>query len=137
MLYGQTQVGSPSRFVLDLPAEATEQIGRDPAPSRARLSFGGGGGAARRPVPTRSADAWQDDIEYDVDPADAADWAGVTSEEEEGEGMTLYVGMWMRHGKFGEGELVGWHGGGKHLKLQVKFPGVGLKTILARFCEPM
>lgn len=134
-IYGQLQVGNPSRFVADLPPEATVTVGLRP---RAHLSV-------VRPSPTpRPAPppepSWNDDIEYD----DAPD-APFTDEElgggdhydEVGEGVALYVGMPVRHRKFGEGVLKGWSGAGDQLKLQLRFPGHGPKTILARFCEPL
>jgi hypothetical protein len=45
--------------------------------------------------------------------------------------------MAVRHGRFGEGVLLGWSGMGQGLKLELRFPGHGAKTILARFCEPL
>ncbi len=130
MLYGQTQVGTPSRFVLDLPAEATHQVGRDLVSSPRVAS-------APKAPPVRQGPAWQDDIEYEEGPD-----APFTDEElggavEEGEGVHLYIGMHLRHKAWGEGELVGWHGSGRSLKLQIKFPGRGLKTVVASFVEPL
>ncbi|MEM6995450.1 MAG: UvrD-helicase domain-containing protein [Myxococcota bacterium] len=129
MLYGQTQVGTPSRFVLDLPAEGTDQVGRELAPSPRVAS------PPRQAV--RKGPAWQDDIEYEEAPD-----APFTEDElggavEEGEGVHLYIGMHLRHRAWGEGELVGWHGSGRSLKLQIKFPSRGLKTVVASFVEPL
>ncbi|MBL4688063.1 MAG: UvrD-helicase domain-containing protein [Nannocystaceae bacterium] len=129
MLYGQTQVGSPSRFVLDLPAEATDQVGR--AVTRSPRV------ASPRQAPVRKGPAWQNDIVYDESPD-----APFTDEElgdavEEGEGVHLFIGMHLRHKAWGEGELVGWHGSGRSLKLQIKFPGRGLKTVVASFVQPV
>ena len=53
------------------------------------------------------------------------------------DGVPLYVGMAVQHRKFGQGELLGWEGSGATLKLHLKFPTAGAKTILARFCEPV
>jgi DNA helicase-2/ATP-dependent DNA helicase PcrA len=119
-LFGQAQVNAPSRFVGDLPPERVEEIGvRRP---RGRLHFGATGLAA----PEAPADpSWDDDIVLD-EPAAAAS----------GDGVPLYVGMPLRHAKFGVGDLVGWTGMGAQLKLVVRFPTVGQKTILARFCQP-
>lgn len=116
-LYGSTQVNVPSRFVGDLPLGALEEIGV----------------ASRRPRAAREAFAevepdepdWDDDIELD------AEYAA------ESEGVSLYVGMPIRHQKFGVGDLVGWNGAGDNLKVIVRFPRHGQKTILARFCEPV
>lgn len=131
MLYGQTQVGSPSRFVLDLPAESTEQVGRQVARTPRTQ-------APERYVPqVRRGPAWQSDIEYDEAPDAPFTDEELGSAVEEGEGVHLYIGMGMRHRAFGDGELVGWHGSGRSLKLQIKFPGRGLKTVLANFVEPL
>ena len=51
--------------------------------------------------------------------------------------VTLYVGMQVRHEKFGIGDLIGWSGSGSGLRLNLRFPDRGMKTILARFCEPL
>lgn len=128
MLYGQTQVGTPSRFVMDLPREATHQVGRD-RPTRRP--------AEARPTspPARKGPAWQDDIEYDEGP-DAPFTEDELGAADEGDGVHLFVGMMLRHRAWGEGELVGWHGSGRSLKLQIKFPARGLKTVVASFVEP-
>ncbi len=131
-IYGQTQVGTPSRFVVDLPSEATATIGLRP---RARLSVARPSAAPTPVAPPEPR--WNDDIEYDQTPD-----APFTEEEllgggdDVGEGVALFVGMNVRHPKFGEGVLQGWSGNGSDLKLQLRFPAHGPKTILARFCQP-
>ncbi|MEM9454219.1 MAG: UvrD-helicase domain-containing protein [Myxococcota bacterium] len=134
-IYGQLQVGNPSRFVVDLPADATATVGLRP---RAHLSV-----VRPSPTPTPAPPrepSWNDDIEYDEAP-DAPftdeELGGGEHYDEVGEGVALYVGMPVRHRKFGEGVLKGWSGVGDDLKLQLRFPGHGAKTILARFCEPL
>jgi hypothetical protein len=47
--------------------------------------------------------------------------------------MGLQVGVKLRHPSFGVGEVRGWQGGGADLKVTMRFPGTGVKTILARF----
>jgi DNA helicase-2/ATP-dependent DNA helicase PcrA len=154
-IYGQLQVGVPSRFVSDLPPDAVTSVGLRPAPRMLTVAHPTLV-PAPRPAPEPS---WQDDIEYDATPD-----APFTDEElapaplrraarpgsEAGppaarpgavhdvdEGVALYVGMAVRHGRFGEGVLLGWSGMGPSLKLDLRFPGHGAKTILARFCEPL
>jgi DNA helicase-2/ATP-dependent DNA helicase PcrA len=123
MIFGQTQVGQPSRFVLDLPRGATEQIGRIDAP--------------RAPMATpvrREPAAWQDDIVYDADPGIDAPF------EDDGdlaEGVPLYVGMMVRTRTFGDAEVLGWSGSGAKLKLQLRLATREIKTIMARFVEPL
>lgn len=114
-LYGQTQVNRPSRFVNELPADSVERIGktpRRPAPSS-------------RAAPVAAEPAWDADIVPDLDTA-----AG------DGEGVSLFVGMPIAHPKYGRGAVMAWSGGGDDMKLTIRFPEVGTKTILARFCQP-
>jgi DNA helicase-2/ATP-dependent DNA helicase PcrA len=113
-LWGQQNVGTPSRFLRDLPREDIAHVGSHT--HRTYLSH-----IAPRPP---------QEPEWD---------RGVTREapEVEEEGVPLYVGMPIRHSKFGEGELLGWSGSGRDCKLQLKFPEHGMLTILARFCEPV
>lgn len=121
-IFGQQQVNQPSRFVGDLPRERVEQVGvRRPS---GRLQFGATGLGAS--VSTEPAEpSWDDDIVYD-EPGGGGG----------GEGVHLYVGMPLRHAKFGVGELVSWRGMGDQMKVVVRFPTEGQKTILARFVQP-
>ena len=48
-------------------------------------------------------------------------------------GGGLQVGAKLRHPSFGVGEVRAWQGAGNDMKVTMKFPGVGVKTILARF----
>jgi len=45
----------------------------------------------------------------------------------------LQVGAKLRHPSFGIGEVRAWQGAGNDMKVTMRFPGVGVKTILARF----
>jgi DNA helicase-2/ATP-dependent DNA helicase PcrA len=152
-LYGQLQVNPPSRFVSDLPTDAVASVGLRPAPrlevarpsAGLALAFGGGAGphapAAGDPPPSRTP-SWKDDIEYDAEPDlpftdEELGRGGPPARADVGEGVALYVGMHVRHVRFGEGVLLGWSGMGPSLKLSLRFPGHGVKTILARFCEPL
>ena len=121
-LYGQLQHGEPSRFVRELPRQhllATSEP--SPPPSAPR--------AAR---PAREPE-WDSDIVYDDDAAPRPSRARAPAAEGD---VALYVGMRIRHPRYGEGELLGWDDGAQGLKLSLRFPGVGTKTILARYCEP-
>ncbi len=121
-IYGQLQVGMTSRFVLDLPGDAIASVGQRPRPV---------------PEPPRPRErSWNEDVVYD-DPEVALEKDELDGHVVPDEGVALYVGMHMRHGQFGVGELVGWSGVGKHLKLTLRFSGAGMKTILARFVEPV
>jgi len=47
----------------------------------------------------------------------------------------LRVGARLRHPKFGVGEVRGWRAAGEDMKVVMRFPGVGVKTILSRFLQ--
>ncbi|MCA9717969.1 MAG: ATP-binding domain-containing protein, partial [Myxococcales bacterium] len=130
-LFGQVQVSKPSRFLVELPAQHTlRPHARRPAPP------------PREPV-APAEPSWNSDIVYDPGHTPARSGAsdivfdaGEPASAASSEGAQLYVGMPIQHRKFGRGEIVGWKGLGADLKLVLRFPGVGVKTVLARFCEP-
>jgi DNA helicase-2/ATP-dependent DNA helicase PcrA len=124
-IFGQMQVGTPSRFVMDLPRDSTDQIGR-PEPDRMPVT---------RRAPMREAPSWQDDVVYDADPDLGPD--ELEGFDDVGEGVALYVGMPVRHQVFGDGEVLGWNGSGNKLKLTVRLQNREVKTIMAKFLEPV
>ncbi len=145
-LSGQELPGIPSRFLRELPMDGVDQIimerpamyygdtrGRGPwggswakpEPQAEEPSFqlrGGGGGssgyAAPKPKLT-SKPTGEITVDYDH------------AESDEGPG--LQVGAKLRHPSFGVGEIRGWQGSGADLKVTMRFPSAGVKTILARF----
>jgi DNA helicase-2/ATP-dependent DNA helicase PcrA len=137
-LSGQELPGVPSRFLRDLPPESVDQIvmarpaeytdygaaeGHGPwggrwsrdedAPSRLPPP------APRRAQPLRAPRGAPGEIRVEYD----------TDDEPSG----LQVGTKLRHASFGVGEVRAWQGAGADLKVTVRFPSVGVKTILARF----
>jgi DNA helicase-2/ATP-dependent DNA helicase PcrA len=140
MLYGQRQVGEPSRFLHDLPAGSTATAG---AMQPRRLMA-----MASPAVRARAASSWQDDIAYeepevDADVAadpdlDADDFADPSHEPDydDGEGVRLYVGMPIRHEIHGIGELLGWSGAGPGMRLRLRFSDGRVRTIVASYCRP-
>lgn len=129
-IFGQTQVGIPSRFLGDLPSDSIERVGDD-RPSWAQSNYGG---RSSKPAPRRQAEAWQDDIEYDIDPDIPFDDVPTG---DEGEGTPIYVGMMVRTRTFGDAEVLGWSGTGTKLKLQLRLANRQVKTVMARFVEPL
>ena len=140
-LSGQELPGVPSRFLRDLPADRVEAIvmarpaeyggsygdsegrgpwgGRwsrdEPEQTRSRIPA-----AAPRRAPaarTQAQTPGEIRVEYDHDDG----------------GGGLQVGAKLRHPSFGIGEVRAWQGAGNDMKVTMKFPGVGVKTILARF----
>ena len=106
--------GQPSRFLSDIPENL---IVVPVAP-------------VRRPIhdvpPPRSF------VEYDAVPEYEFDQSAPDEDE-----LPFRVGQRVRHATFGEGEVRGWTGYGPNLKLTVYFRAAGLKTIVARFVEPV
>ncbi len=147
-LSGQELPGIPSRFLRDLPMDAVESIvmarppeyggygssegrgpwggrwSRDEEPALARQSEfahlppGRARPPAARPAAPRARPG-EIVVEYD--------------EEASASGPGLQVGAKLRHPSFGIGEVRAWQGAGADLKVTMKFPGAGVKTILARF----
>jgi len=145
-LYGQTQLGERSRLLRELPAKHLfqEQHPRPPASRSARpaahhapTSLPAYEHSPRaRPLAATRDPTWDSDITYDDAEAPSRARGGPRGAATADEGVPLYIGMRVKHPRFGEGELLGWDGAGEGLKLTLRFPGVGAKTILARFCEP-
>jgi DNA helicase-2/ATP-dependent DNA helicase PcrA len=139
-LSGQELPGIPSRFLRELPPESLDVIvterpagygpygeteGRGPWGGRwskdeevPQIQLRGSARPAPAPGPARRVPSSGElTIHYD----DGGDSPG------------LQVGAKLRHPSFGVGEVRGWQGSGSDLKVTVRFAGVGVKTILARF----
>jgi DNA helicase-2/ATP-dependent DNA helicase PcrA len=163
-LYGQTQVSTPSRFLADLPPELLQADTGSAAPFQRRPPARTGGAwlTGRPPVlsgrreplrmppppapPPRREGVWVDES-YGQDRYGAGGDEGETvyqygadtgSEggEAGGGGDPYAVGRRVRHSQFGVGEVRATSGDGAHRRLVVRFPGIGEKTIVARFLLP-
>jgi DNA helicase II / ATP-dependent DNA helicase PcrA len=147
-LSGQELGGVPSRFLRDLPKEGIETIVQ-PRPAYLTVEsegagpWGGawnrgggledrvgarrgGGGARREQAPTARSSGLgapkttgEITVHYDEDGG--------------GESLGLRIGARLKHPQFGVGEVRGWQSAGADLKVTMKFPSAGVKTILARF----
>jgi DNA helicase II / ATP-dependent DNA helicase PcrA len=139
-LSGQELPGLPSRFLRDLPRDLVESIVQ-PRPAYMTAQTEGAGPWAGRwnrdvylpdrvdPRAARRAPAaapGEIRIEYDEDPGGGDDDGSTES-------AGLRIGSRLRHAKFGVGEVRGWQSVGADLKVTMRFPDVGIKTILARF----
>ena len=161
-LSGQELPGIPSRFLAELPADSIDAIvmarpagygygstegqgpwggrwSRDdesgpgprgpryapsglPAPERGGTRPGAGSRGSAAPGRPRSAGG---ELVVDYDAGAGADDGG----------PGLVVGMKLAHSQFGVGEVRGWQGVGADLKVTLRFPQAGVKTILARFLK--
>ena len=160
-LSGQELPGIPSRFLRDIPEELLESIVQ-PRPAYMQLESDGAGPwagrwsrdvyledsrrgpAGRRPTapgrpgpgPARPAaratgpasstsPPGQITVHYDED--------GAAPGDDGDSSLGLRIGARLRHPQFGVGEVRGWQSAGKDLKVTMRFPSAGVKTILARF----
>ncbi|HEY2728311.1 MAG TPA: UvrD-helicase domain-containing protein [Polyangia bacterium] len=143
-LSGQELPGIPSRFLRELPADGVDAIVMErPAmyygDTRGRGPWGGswskpepepsfqlrGSSASATPKPKLAIKSTGEiSVHYDAVGGDA---------DHDSDGPGLQVGAKLRHPSFGVGEIRGWQGSGADLKVTMRFPGTGVKTILARF----
>jgi DNA helicase-2/ATP-dependent DNA helicase PcrA len=137
-LSGQELPGVPSRFLRDLPAARVEAIVMARPPE-----YGGsyGDSDGRGPWGGRwSRDEVSQLPEPRLPPARRARTqpapggkGEIRVEYDEEQTGGLQIGAKLRHPSFGVGEVRGWQGAGNDMKVTMRFPGVGVKTILARF----
>jgi DNA helicase-2/ATP-dependent DNA helicase PcrA len=136
-IFGTTKLGTPSRFLRDMPSHTTEPL-ETPA---ARASSGGGrwidretakrpgagrgmvpGHASERPRSTPPVAPGERFVEYEADGASGS------------EGGSLERGATVRHDKFGQGRVLSVVNMGEPAVLAF-FPGWGEKKVLARFLK--
>ncbi|MFA7061510.1 MAG: UvrD-helicase domain-containing protein [Pedobacter sp.] len=117
-LFGQEQTNQPSRFLKDIPAELLDEGGEI---NTFRKS--GSYPATATPYPAHNLAAvnqiFSNEVEVIPEPVD----------EQEG----VFVGMKVRHGKFGPGTIRKIEGTGEGQKVVVWFNSVGPKKLMLRF----
>jgi DNA helicase-2/ATP-dependent DNA helicase PcrA len=157
-LFGELKFNAPSRFLLELPKEhvrgldAVARAGPPAWAQRGDSQYGGAGPVAPRPGAPRPSGTWLDRD----DPA-GSDWEDVPARppprlvppsrtppsrapevprqlEVKTHAPKKAAGR-VRHAKFGEGKVIARQGEGPDAKLTILFPGVGPKTVVARFLE--
>ncbi|MCL6612255.1 MAG: DNA helicase PcrA [Peptococcaceae bacterium] len=117
-LYGATRFNQASRFLEEIPAELT--TGRDPLDS---AEYAPGEGPADRGTALRRL----------AGIPGVATGARIWGGKEKGEIPDFTVGDLVRHGKWGLGTVRSVRGKGESAEVWVEFPGLGTKTLLARF----
>ncbi|MGA9232291.1 MAG: DNA helicase PcrA [Exiguobacterium oxidotolerans] len=110
-LYGRTNANQESRFLAELPEEVIERTGKKPKP----LPW------EDRPVPQGKAV-----IGRSVTKPTAMKTSGAES-------LGWNVGDKAEHGKWGQGTVVQTRGSGDSLEIDIAFPAVGIKRLLAKF----
>jgi DNA helicase-2/ATP-dependent DNA helicase PcrA len=153
MVMGQTQWNPPSRFLEEIPPRCLVRVAPPPRPGG---GYGGAcaGGRAREqsehygesPASPRSGGSWGYGAGRPAGGRGGLARPGASSPLD-GEGglpddgidavMGPRPGSIVRHAQFGQGQVRATSGSGTGLKLVVRFPSVGDKTILARFVEPL
>ncbi|HVX97062.1 MAG TPA: UvrD-helicase domain-containing protein [Polyangia bacterium] len=141
-LSGQELPGVPSRFLRELPQDAIDAIVMERPAYYGIETRGRGpwGGSWSKPEPQYEEPTFQvrSSAGYAAPkpPKLAAKPTGeitVDYDHSDSDGPGLQVGAKLRHPSFGVGEIRGWQGSGADLKVTMRFPTVGVKTILARF----
>ncbi len=127
-LYGTTRFNEPSRFLKEIPAELVtaddplDRPGRE-EPPREQKKEGKKGKVL--PFEKRSGAAAKSDR--------AAGAAGSAAREAAAVRVFYRPGDRVRHTKWGRGTVVAVRGEGEAAEIQVAFPQLGIKTLLARF----
>ena len=123
-LFGEYQSTEPSRFLFEIPPELIRVVEPvySPQPAATRHGYdtprGAYGGGRRRRAPyEQPATSFYDE-----------------ADEDQSEGG-ISRGARVRHPKFGVGTVVGVEPAAGDLKLSIRFPGVGVKKILARYAK--
>ena len=123
-LFGEYQSTEPSRFLFEIPPELVRVVEPVYSPRPASAGYGYDdpprrpyGGSRRRKAPNEQPATFYDDA----------------NEDQSAGGISL--GARVRHPKFGVGTVVGVEPAGGDLKLSIRFAGIGVKKILARYAK--
>jgi DNA helicase-2/ATP-dependent DNA helicase PcrA len=137
-LAGQELGGVPSRFLKDIPPECAEAIIM-PRPAYYDVetdAAGPWGGSWSRSVDTRPRAAPPPSFAASRPKKPSAP-GEITVHYDDGDAgsdeLGLRIGAKLSHPRFGVGEVRAWQGSGADLKVTIRFPAAGVKTILARF----
>jgi DNA helicase-2/ATP-dependent DNA helicase PcrA len=144
-LSGQELPGIPSRFLKEIPPESIEAIVME-RPQGYGASYGDSegqgpwGGRWSRDEPERLPSHLASRLgapqrRSPPSPAARAQTPGeiAVHYDADDEPAGLQIGDKLRHPQFGVGEVRGWQSAGSDMKITMRFPGTGVKTILARF----
>jgi len=125
--YGQEQFNSPSRFLQDIPKEFLEEQ------EDLQTGFGWGNSATRSDRGAKNG--WNEVMEYSRSQVQNPAAAAFQDNEIQviPEGDEIFIGMRVRHAKFGPGTIRKIEGSGDNGKVIVWFDAAGPKKLLLRF----
>ncbi len=123
-IFGQDQVNMPSRFIADIPRNLLDLEDEWSQPAFGSFSSDAAG-RGREPARHNLASI----LETEIEP----DFADVEIVPDEPEESGVWLGMKVRHGKFGVGTIRKIEGQGDEQKVIVWFNAVGPKKLLVRF----
>jgi DNA helicase-2/ATP-dependent DNA helicase PcrA len=127
-VFGQEQFNPPSRFLGDIPKELLDM--EDEGYGQPGFGFSAGLGMTPRPEPAqRPVHNLASVFEMELEPELANEVQVVPDETVDG----VWLGMRVRHGKFGIGTVRRLEGSGNDQKVIVWFDAVGPKKLLIRF----
>jgi DNA helicase-2/ATP-dependent DNA helicase PcrA len=122
-LYGGTQYNPPSRFLEEIPEQLVQQV---QGSRRASRRSGGSSSGGRDARDSRSTRSWSEHRERVVESALERSRPTPSGAD----ALGLRVGDDVRHGKFGEGVILGLEGTGDKIEAVVNFRDVGEKRLL-------
>ena len=125
-LHREESFPSPSRFLREIPSELVEEVrlgGRRASLPRAAL-----GGVGRPGGRRRGGGGWNGGYGY---PAGEAGSSGLAADG----GHPFALGQRVRHGKFGEGVILGLEGDGDHARVHVNFADAGAKWLVLAYAR--
>jgi DNA helicase-2/ATP-dependent DNA helicase PcrA len=130
-VYGELKMRVPSRFLREMPAGDLDLLSSEQGRPRP---------AAQRPPPASTPPRYRSESEYRTNPpprprASSESYVDRSESSDYGE-SSIRRGMYVRHAKFGVGEV---HAVTQEQppRVTVRFPGWGEKTLLANYLEPV
>ncbi|HZV81748.1 MAG TPA: UvrD-helicase domain-containing protein [Geobacteraceae bacterium] len=132
-IFGQDQYNQPSRFINDIPREQLDQEDEQPS-----FGFRGQGSAGHYDEKGGVA-SYHQAVGHNLSVVHAHAAGSVPEVDNEVEmvpeddGAEIYIGMKVRHGKFGVGTIRKIEGSGDEQKVIIWFNSVGPKKLLVRF----
>ncbi len=126
-VFGQARPGIPSRFIEELPADDVTWLGARPS-TRGYTPAWSSSSRQETESRTSSHERERDNGQSYIDRCEGSDLSD--------DPAALFEGMHVRHPKFGVGQVQGVVGGAP-ARAKVRFERAGVRTIVARFLQPI